>query len=87
MNSMGLLYKYGFGVKRDINKAVELYQKSASKDEFSGLVNLGLMYEEGLGVPQNYEKAVELYQRAYQLGYEDIQKRIDFLNKNFIEKE
>lgn len=87
MNSMGLLYRYGFGVKRDINKAVELYQESASKDEFSGLVNLGLMYEEGLGVPQSYEKAVELYKRAYLLGYKDIQQRIDFLNKNFIEKD
>lgn len=81
MNSMGLLYQHGFGVKRDINKAVKLYQDSASKDGVGGLINLGLMYEEGLGLPQSYEKAIELYERAYQLGYTDIQLRIDFLNK------
>lgn len=85
MNSLGLLYQHGFGFKRDINKAVKLYQDAANKDGIGGLVNLGLMYEEGLGVPKNYKKAIELYTRAYQLGYTDIQLRIDFLNKNFID--
>lgn len=84
MNSMGLLYQHGFGVQRDINKAVNFYQDAAEQDEIGGLINLGLMYEEGLGVPQNYEKAIELYTRAYQLGYTDIQLRINFLNKHFI---
>lgn len=84
MNSMGLLYQHGFGVKRDISQAVKLYQNAANKDGIGGLINLGLMYEEGLGVPQNYQKAVELYTRAYQLGYTDIQLRINFLNKHFI---
>lgn len=84
MNSLGLLYQHGFGFKRDINKAVKLYQDAANKDGIGGLVNLGLMYEEGLGVPKNYKKAIELYTRAYQLGYTDIQLRINFLNKNFI---
>ncbi|HGM9948735.1 TPA: tetratricopeptide repeat protein [Providencia rettgeri] len=87
MNSMGLLYQHGFGVKRDINKAVKLYQDASNHEGFGGLINLGLMYEEGLGVPQDYEKAIELYKRAYQLGYKDIQLRIDFLNKNFIKKD
>lgn len=84
MNSMGLLYQHGFGVKRDINKAVKFYQDATEQDEIGGLINLGLMYEEGLGVPQNYEKSIELYTRAYQLGYTDIQLRINFLNKHFI---
>lgn len=84
MNSLGLLYQHGFGFKRDINKAVKLYQDAANKDGIGGLVNLGLMYEEGLGVPKNDKKAIELYTRAYQLGYTDIQLRIDFLNKNLI---
>ncbi|QKJ50254.1 sel1 repeat family protein [Proteus vulgaris] len=85
MNSMGLLYQHGFGVKRDINKAVKFYQDATEQDEIGGLINLGLMYEEGLGVPQNYKKAIELYTRAYQLGYTDIQLRINFLNKHFID--
>ena len=84
MNSMGLLYQHGFGVKHDISQSVKLYQDAANKDGIGGLINLGLMYEEGLGVPQNYEKAIELYTRAYQLGYTDIQLRINFLNKHFI---
>lgn len=86
MNSMGLLYQHGFGVKRDIQKAVKYYQDASNNGDVGGLIDLGLLYEKGLGVPQSYEKAVELYQRAYQLGYKDIQQRIDFLNKNFIEK-
>lgn len=84
MNSLGLLYQHGFGLKRDINKAAKLYQDAVNKDGIGGLVNLGLMYEEGLGVPKNDKKAIELYTRAYQLGYTDIQLRIDFLNKNLI---
>lgn len=87
MNSMGLLYQHGFGVKRDIQKAVKLYQDASNNDGVGGLIDLGLLYEKGLGVPQSYEKAVELYQRAHQLGYTDIQQRIDFLNKNFIKKD
>lgn len=87
MNSMGLLYQHGFGVKRDINEAVKLYQDASNHEGFGGLINLGLLYEEGLGVPQDYEKAVELYKRTYQLGYKDIQQRIDFLNEKFIKKD
>ncbi|NBM55338.1 tetratricopeptide repeat protein [Proteus vulgaris] len=86
MNSMGLLYQHGFGVKRDINKAVKFYQDATEQDEIGGLINLGLMYEEGLGVPQNYEKSIELYTRAYQLGYTDIQLRINFLNNHLIKR-
>lgn len=86
MNSMGLLFQHGFGVQRDINKAVKLYQDASNKEGLGGLINLGLMYEEGLGVPQSYEKAIELYERAYQLGYTQIQSRIDFLNKKLIKK-
>lgn len=86
MNSMGLLYQHGFGVQRDINKAVKLYQDASNKDSLGGLINLGLMYEEGLGVPQSYEKAVKLYKRAYQLGYTDIQLRIDYLDKKMHKK-
>ncbi|UDN36393.1 tetratricopeptide repeat protein [Proteus sp. NMG38-2] len=86
MNSMGLLYQHGFGVKRDINKAVKFYQDTTEQDEIGGLINLGLMYEEGLGVPQNYEKSIELYTRAYQLGYTDIQLRINFLNNHLIKR-
>ncbi|WP_250211960.1 SEL1-like repeat protein [Providencia rettgeri] len=44
------------------------------------------MYEEGLGVPQSYEKAINLYKRAYQLGYTDIQSRIDYLDKKMHKK-
>lgn len=86
MNSMGLLYQHGFGVKRDINKAVKFYQDATEQDEIGGLINLGLMYEEGLGVHQNYEKSIELYTRAYQLGYTDIQLRINFLNNHLIKR-
>ena len=82
MNSMGLLYQHGFGVKRNINKSITFYQRSADNNNIAGLINLGLMYEEGLGVPQSYEKAIELYERAYQLGYADAQLRVDFLKKN-----
>lgn len=87
LTQLGLLYQHGFGVKRDINKAVKYYQDASNNDGVGGLIDLGLLYERGLGVPQSYEKAVELYKRAYQLGYKDIQQRIDFLNKNFIKKD
>ncbi|MEX5992845.1 tetratricopeptide repeat protein [Providencia vermicola] len=61
MNSMGLLYQHGFGVQRDINKAVKLYQDASNKDSLGGLINLGLMYEEGLSAPQKVMRKLSNY--------------------------
>ena len=55
---VGKLYERGRGVKKDIVKAAEFFQKSASAGYPSAQARLGILYFEGRGVEQDYKKAV-----------------------------
>ena len=67
-NNLGLMYKYGRGVERSYEKAVEWYLKAAEQGDADAQCNLGFMYELGDGVEQSYEKAVEWYLKAAEQG-------------------
>jgi len=58
------MYEKGLGVDRDIQKAVELYKKSAEQDNALGQVRLADIYLNGLGVDQNFRKAFASYQKS-----------------------
>src|SRR6185312_13494846 len=62
-------YENGTGVEKNIQKAVELYQKAAEQGDAMAQTNLGVYYEDGTGVEKNFQKAVELYQKAAEQGY------------------
>ena len=64
MYAVGKLYERGRGVKKDLTKAVEWYQKAASAGQTSAQSRLGIMYFEGRGVKQNYKKALQLLNKA-----------------------
>lgn len=61
---LGLLYENGYGVPRDIRKAVAYYQKAADRGDVTGTYYLGRCYEEGRGVKQDFAKAKALYETA-----------------------
>lgn len=64
MYDVGKLYERGRGVVRDISKAAEFFQQSASAGNPSAQARLGILYFEGRGVKQNYKKALSLLNSA-----------------------
>lgn len=64
MYDVGKLYERGRGVIKDMGKAAEFFQKSASGGNPSAQARLGILYFEGRGVKQNYKKALSLLNSA-----------------------
>ena len=64
INSLGLCYKFGFGVKKDINKALQYFIESADKGYAYGFNNLGLYYES----INDYDKAYEYFLKSANMG-------------------
>jgi len=54
---LGLMYRYGIGVKQDYEIAFTWFEKAAEQDYPEGYYNLGEMYEFGLGIKKDSEKA------------------------------
>lgn len=54
---MGHVYKEGWGVEPDMQKAFQYYQKGARKSLHEAQYFLSLLYESGQGVEQNPKKA------------------------------
>lgn len=54
----------GKGVKYDLNKAVDLFRRSADEDDPYAQSNLGYMYMNGFGVDQDYNKALDLFRKT-----------------------
>jgi len=69
--NLGNLYDNGEGVKKDVFKAVELYEKACSLNDATGFYNLGVLYHNGEGVRKNLKKAKELYGKSCDLKYEE----------------
>lgn len=61
INSMGLLYLNGtYPVKKDINKAISLFEKAINKNYPYAYNNLGLIYEE----QKDMKKAFEYFEKS-----------------------
>ena len=63
INTLGLCYLNGIGVKQDKEKALELFHKSASKNYAYAYNNLGHYYED-----IDYNKSIEFYKISADLG-------------------
>ena len=97
-NNLASCYLEGAGVPYDLDKALQLYNLSAEQGNWSAYVNLGeIYYNEKYGI-QDLIKAKEYFEKA-KLNFdywespaedadrEDVQKRIDEVNKELAEKE
>ena len=78
MNRVGNKYERGNGVKKDTEKAVEWYTKSAETGETWAQNKLGLgnMYDNGEGVPQDRAKAIEWFTKATEAGDDDARQEL-----------
>lgn len=70
INSLGVAYEYGLGVKKDYAKALEYYHEAINVNPSNGVAytNLANMYKEGKGIEKDYHKALEYYQKANDLN-------------------
>ncbi len=65
---LGYMYDEGFGVEKDMQKAVELYEKAADKKHAYGQNNLGYAYANGEGVEKDMKKGYELFKKSANQG-------------------
>lgn len=65
---LGLMHREGKGVRKDINKALEWYQKAADAGDATGLAILAQLYADGKELPPNPAKAIALAKTAAEKG-------------------
>ena len=70
---LGSSYRWGWGVQKDLEKAVEWYTKAAEQGDVTAQYNLGICYFCGKGVDRDEKKAVEWYTKAAEQGDVDAQ--------------
>ena len=58
------LYYHGWGVEKDLVKAVYWYRKAAAQESFAAQMSLGWCYEFGCGVKRDLNRAAMWYARA-----------------------
>lgn len=76
---LGECFDFGRGMNKDINRAVELYQRSADMGCARGLNNIGSCYQYGDGVEKNLSKAYEYYVKAAEQQYARAQLNLGWL--------
>lgn len=73
---LGYKYQNGYGVDKDIAKAIEWYNKSIKHGNKFSMLDLGDIYRDGDGVEKNLDKAKELYEKAKDAGNEEAEQRL-----------
>jgi uncharacterized protein len=66
--ALGLLYRDGRGVKKDLAAAVRLFSKTAKRGHAVAQYTLGKMYETGDGLRTDLDKAIMWHNRSAGLG-------------------
>lgn len=71
--NLGSIYLNGKRVKKDINKAIDYYNKSMEGGSYESAYKLGLLYKEGKEVERDLDKAIEYFNRVYLPGHNSSQ--------------
>lgn len=79
LNLMGVLCQNGWGVERDVERAVALYRRAAALGLTRAVHNLGRMYRAGLGVPRDDTEAARLWKISARQAYVPSQAALGFL--------
>ncbi|KAI7890300.1 uncharacterized protein EV154DRAFT_590417, partial [Mucor mucedo] len=77
--AIGDIYVQNIGIDQDLKKAFEWYSIAASMNSNAGKNSLGRMYLHGHHVDQDLNQALTLFNEAYEGGYQDAKKMIDFI--------
>lgn len=70
---VGKCYEEGLGVKKDLNKAFELYSNSNTRGAYYRLANF---YEQGIIVNKDYYKAVEYLYKGSNMSFDQTEEDI-----------
>ena len=70
--NLGICYKKGKGVARDMRRAVELYEAAVAQGNSRAQYNLGNCYAEGIGVERDLRRAVELWEASEAQGESNV---------------
>ena len=68
MNSLGICYKFGLGVKQDDKGAIHCYEHASSFNNTLAMVNLAREYIKGNDDFHNVDDAIELLNKACEMG-------------------
>lgn len=68
LTNLGVLYQRGLGTKKDINKAIALYERAGEVGSIIAYNNLSVIYAMGNEVPQDFKKAKIYNKNAAHLG-------------------
>jgi TPR repeat protein len=66
---LGILYEWGYGVEKDINKAISLYTKASENGESNGQYYLALSFHNGKNGSPDFKRSLELYKLAAEQGH------------------
>lgn len=82
MDNLGQCFENGWGTKRDIRRAINMYSLAGDNSYMRGWYHLGQLYEKGYPkVPRDIEKAVEWYTKAAERKEPQSIKRLKRLNR------
>ena len=75
LSNIGNMYLRGWGVEKDVPRAIKYFEQATSYSGSDGSAehNLGFAYANGIGVEQDKRKAFDLYMKAAMLGNEESQ--------------
>lgn len=71
MEVLGVMYKYGIGVKQDFFEAASWFRKAAEKELPYSMLNMGKLYDKGNGVTQDDAIARDWYKKSALAGNEE----------------
>lgn len=82
-NSMlGQFYYFGFGTKKDLQKAFEYFLVASEENESFAQCNLAKLYYFGEGVAKNFEKAFFWFKKSAENNFSDGQYHVGLLYHN-----
>ncbi|MHA1539871.1 MAG: SEL1-like repeat protein [Alphaproteobacteria bacterium] len=76
---LGLMNYFGAGIKRDFEKAMELFLIAAKKKDLNAQISISEMYQKGQGIPdgrKNPKKAVMWLEKAIKQGSHEAKYRM-----------
>ena len=73
---LGHCYRFGWGVKKDEEGAVQFYKRASELGNQGARVSLALCYINGTGVEKDTRKGVRILQECAELGNQDVRIRL-----------
>lgn len=71
-NNLGYMYLHGYGVPKDVERALALFTKAAAQGLTDAQHNLGDLYFFGQGTARDYRKAMHYFSLATQVRIADV---------------